>query len=95
MSIGWVQAEVTLRDPDGRSSLTTRFERLKAYVEGSPARAEHPMTQAMFVKMPRLDLGESFAFAVRTFIAGLEETRVMRAEPPPPPPPQTLLPAQR
>ena len=75
MSIGWVQAEVALRDPDGRPSLTTRFERLKTYVENSPIRAEHPLTQAMFAKLPRLDLGDSFTFAVRTFIAGLEAMR--------------------
>ena len=75
MSIGWVHAELTFRDPDGRSSLTTRFERIKSYVEESPTKAEHPMTQAMFENMPRLDLGDSFAFALRMFIAGLEATR--------------------
>ena len=75
MSIGWVQAEVAFRDPDGRSSMTTRFERLKTYVEELPTSAEHPLTRAMFVKVPHLDLGDSFTFAVRTFIAGLEAIR--------------------
>ena len=79
MSIGWVQAEVSFRDPDGRSSLTTRFERLKTYAEESPTRTQHPMTQAMFARMPRLDLGDSFSFAVRMFIAGLEATRATSA----------------
>lgn len=75
MSIGFVLAELSFRDPDGRSSLTTRFERLKTYVEAAPTAAEHPMTQAALVKMPRLDWGDSFTLAVRTFIAGLEAAR--------------------
>ena len=73
-SIGLVLVELTLRGPDGQSSVTNRFDRLKVWVETS-SDAQYPLTQEAVSQLPRFALDDNFTFAVRTLIMGLETRR--------------------
>jgi len=71
VSLGFTLFELNQRAPDGKSALTTRFERLKAWSETSPFGEEHPSTRAALAKLQHLDMNRSFDAVVNTFVAGL------------------------
>jgi AcrR family transcriptional regulator len=72
MSIGLVLVELTFREPDGRSSVTSRIESVKRWFEEPSTITDHPTTASAFAEMSHLDLRESFMLTIRTFIAGLK-----------------------
>jgi len=85
-SIGLVLVELTYLEPDGGSTLTGRFNRLKAlFDESKPSDA--PTTREAFAKAPRFEPASLFDFSVKTLIAGLEQSvaRAGRAWPESPP----------
>jgi hypothetical protein len=72
-TIGLVMVELTFREPDGGSTLTGRFTRLKAlFDESAPDVA--PTTREAFAKAPPFELGNQFEFSLKTLIVGLEQS---------------------
>ncbi|HEX6276202.1 MAG TPA: TetR/AcrR family transcriptional regulator [Polyangiaceae bacterium] len=73
-TIGLVLVDVTLREPDGQTAFTRRFERLRVRAE-STTDHEHSVTRAAVSKFRRLNLEETFLLALRSLIAGLDVQR--------------------
>ena len=71
-TIGLVLVELTFRDADGGSTLSGRFERLKALFDSDAARGSAPTTSEAFARVPAFDLSAHFDFSLRTLISGLE-----------------------
>jgi len=72
-TIGLVLVELTYREPDGGSTLTGRFNRLKALFDES-APDDAPTTHEAFTKVSPFELGSLFDFSVKTLIIGLERS---------------------
>lgn len=74
-TIGLVMVELTYLEPGGGSTLTGRFNRLKAmFDEAAPSEA--PTTHEAFTKAPDFEFGSLFAFSIKTLISGLEQSVV-------------------
>jgi AcrR family transcriptional regulator len=77
-TIGLVLVELTYREPDGGSTLTGRFNRLKAlFDESEPSSA--PKSREAFANAPDFELGSLFDFWIKTLITGLEQSVVVSA----------------
>jgi AcrR family transcriptional regulator len=72
-SIGLVLVELTYLEPDGGSTLTGRFNRLKSLFDESKA-SDAPTTREAFAKAPGFELASLFDFSVKTLITGLEQS---------------------
>jgi AcrR family transcriptional regulator len=72
-TIGLVLVELTYREPDGGSTLTGRFHRLKALLDESEP-SESPTVREAFANAPVFELGKLFDFSVKTLIVGLEQS---------------------
>jgi AcrR family transcriptional regulator len=69
VAIGLSLVELTFRDPDGASSFSRRFERLRSWFEqyGPPG---EPVSREAFAAAADLEPGDTFERAIRTLIAG-------------------------
>jgi AcrR family transcriptional regulator len=77
-TIGLVLVELTYREPDGGSTLTGRFNRLKALFDESEP-SEAPTIHEAFTKAPGFEFTSLFDFSVKTLITGLEQSVATRA----------------
>ena len=71
VSLGLTLVELTLRDSEGKSSLETRFYRLKNQSERPSPNGEDPLTHKAVAESDRFDLSDNFDAAIRAFIAGV------------------------
>ena len=74
-TIGLVLVELTYSEPDGGSTLTGRFNRLKALMDESEP-SEAPTTREAFANAPDFELKSLFDFSIQTLIVGLEQSVV-------------------
>jgi TetR/AcrR family tetracycline transcriptional repressor len=77
-TIGLVLVELTYREPDGGSTLTGRFNRLKALFDESEP-SEAPTIHEAFAKAPVFEFTSLFDFSVKALITGLEQSVAPRA----------------
>jgi len=71
-SVGFVLAELTLRGPEGGSSIEQRYEHLRQWSLDAP---DQPVTRASVAGVPKLDLDATFSFALQALIRGFEAER--------------------
>ncbi|MFZ5891572.1 MAG: TetR/AcrR family transcriptional regulator [Myxococcota bacterium] len=73
-AIGLVLAELTMRSPDGKSTLEDRFERMKELLDQLPE-TEQTQTRTAMNALSHFSLGDTFAFTVGALITGVARTR--------------------
>ncbi len=73
-SIGLVLANLTMSGSKGRSTLASRFARVKSAFDNAPA-MEGAITRLALSKVDRFDFERQLEFTIRTVIAGLERQR--------------------
>jgi AcrR family transcriptional regulator len=74
VGVGLTLMELTLKGPQGESAVQQRFERLKEWVETPPGQ-DHPVTRSAISKLGPRVLDDTFSYAVRALITGLEASR--------------------
>jgi AcrR family transcriptional regulator len=69
-AVGLALVELTFREPDGESSFGKRFDRLRTWFENDVPQPETAVTRAALSSMARLDLSETFSFAMQSLVDG-------------------------
>jgi AcrR family transcriptional regulator len=69
--LGLCLTELHFRGPDGVSSLSRRFDRLREEFKAGDESQEMPATRVAFNKLGRLDLNDAFDLALSRLIAGI------------------------
>jgi AcrR family transcriptional regulator len=69
-AVGLALVELTFREPEGESTFGKRFDRLKTWLENDVPQPESAATRAAFSSMARLDLTETFGFAMQSLVDG-------------------------
>jgi AcrR family transcriptional regulator len=71
MTIGLVLGQLNILEGDGTSAIARRFELIRAWMESEPA-GEHAVTRRAFKEINPFDFDQNHAFAIRTYVRGLE-----------------------
>lgn len=71
VAVGLTLVELTFRDPNGESSFGSRFDRLKSSFENDAPSGGSQLAKVAFSKMPRLDLSDTFDFAIKALLEGM------------------------
>ena len=69
-AVGLTLVELNFREPEGESAFGKRFERLKSWREDDVPQPESAATRAGFSSLARLDLTETFGFAMQSLVDG-------------------------
>ena len=69
-AVGVALVELTFREPDGESSFGKRSDRLRTWFETAVPQPETAVTRAAFSTAARLDLSETFGFAMQSLVEG-------------------------
>jgi AcrR family transcriptional regulator len=80
MTIGLVLVQLNILQGDGTSAIARRFELVRAWMETNPE-GEHAVTNRAFKKINPFDFDQSHAFAIRTYVRGLEAAIQRAPEP--------------
>jgi TetR/AcrR family transcriptional regulator, tetracycline repressor protein len=70
VALGLTLVELNFLEPDGESTLTRRFDRLKATLAEEPAGAREPTTRAAVAGPARFDFEKTFQVSLETLIRG-------------------------
>jgi AcrR family transcriptional regulator len=70
VALGLTLVELNLRDPEGRSSVTARFDLLKTSSVHMPSN-EEPLTREAVTATRGFELSDNFDAAIRAFVAGV------------------------
>jgi AcrR family transcriptional regulator len=71
MTIGLVLVQLNILHGDGTSAIARRFEMIREWMDTDPE-GEHTVTRRAFKKINPFDFDQNHAFAIRTYIRGLE-----------------------
>jgi AcrR family transcriptional regulator len=71
MTIGLVLVQLNILHGDGTSAIARRFELIREWIETEPE-SENTVTHRAFKKINPFDFDQSHAFAIRTYVQGLE-----------------------
>ena len=74
VAVGLALVEITFREPNGESSFGKRFDRLRTWLENDAPPGESDVARAAMIAMRRLDLGDTFDFAMQTLVDGANLT---------------------
>ena len=71
VALGLIMVELTFRQPDGASTLSRRFDTIKAAFAEGRSGSEEPVTRAALSGPSHFDFEETFRFSLDTLIRGL------------------------
>jgi AcrR family transcriptional regulator len=74
-AIGFSLAELTMRSPDGKSTLEQRFDLMKQSLEALPD-GEHARTRAAMSALEHFNMGDTFTLAVGALINGMAQAHL-------------------
>jgi AcrR family transcriptional regulator len=75
VALGLTLVEISLRDPEGKSSVAARLEQQKTVNEAQTSDDEEPLSREAIKELPRFDLSDNFDAAIRAFVAGVAASR--------------------
>lgn len=78
MTIGLVLVQLNILHGDGTSAIARRFELIREWMESVPS-SEHAVTHRAFNQINPFDFDQSYAFAIRTYVRGLEASLLASA----------------
>jgi hypothetical protein len=83
-AVGLALVELTFREPDGESSFGKRFDPLRTWFESDVPQRESVVKRAASSSVARLDLSDTFGFAMQSLVDGANTRSTPRKRSPEP-----------